>query len=91
MPTSNRFNHNSILKILVKSRSLERNQTKIKNKNCRPGFIKYVHVGVNNPERPVKKIEATLCGRYKVFQQNIVILLKGQSIENNQLHTWFNV
>ena len=29
--------------ILVKSRCLESNQTKIKNENCRPGFIESVH------------------------------------------------
>ena len=31
------------MKILVKSRSLESHQTKIKNENCRPGFIDSVH------------------------------------------------
>ena len=33
----------SFSKILVKSQSLESNQTKIKNENCRGGFIESVH------------------------------------------------
>ena len=37
------------IKILVKSRSLESNQTKIKNENCRSGFIESVHKSKKGP------------------------------------------
>ena len=43
------------IKILLKSRSLKSNQTKIKTENCKPGFIESVHetMKVEHLSRPL--------------------------------------
>ena len=39
----NRSDIHDMIKILMKGQSLESNQTKMKNENCRPNFIESVH------------------------------------------------